>query len=89
MSEAHGATVPQTTVARIRELNEAIISAAGDAGSDYLASYEQMLAELVDLQKQVASSNPLGWVTTLAGSQVKFVQRISAAFTAAARSSLT
>jgi hypothetical protein len=89
MSEAHGTTVPHTSVARIRELNEAIITAAEDAGSDYLASYEQMLAELADLQKQVASSNPLGWVTTLASSQAKFVQRISSAFTAAARSTLT
>jgi hypothetical protein len=89
MSESLGSTVSLGTVTRIRELNESIITAAEAAGSDYLVSYEQMLAELADLQKQVGSSNPLGWVTTLASSQAKFVQRITSAFTAAARSTLT
>jgi hypothetical protein len=88
MTESLGSTVSLGTVARIRELNETIITAAEAAGTDYLTSYEQMLAELADLQKQVAGSNPLGWVTTLASSQATFVQRISSAFTAAARSTL-
>jgi hypothetical protein len=88
MSESLSSTA-LGSVTRIRELNEAIISAAEAAGSDYLTSYEQMLAELADLQKQVASTNPLGWVTTLASSQVQFVQRITSAFTSAARSTLT
>jgi hypothetical protein len=89
MTESLGSTVSLGTVARIRELNEAIITAAQAAGTDYLASYEQMLAELADLQKQVVGSNPLGWVSALASSQAKFVQRITSAFTATARSTLT
>jgi hypothetical protein len=89
MTDSLGSTISTGTVARIRELNESIIAAAEAAGTDSLATYEQMLAEVADFQKSVASSNPLGLVTTLASSQAKFVERISSAFTTAARSTLT
>jgi hypothetical protein len=89
MTDTDSSTVSHATIARIRELNEAIISASESAGTDYLNSYEQMLAEVSDFQKSVTGSNPLGWVTSLASSQATFVQRISSAFTNAARSTLT
>jgi len=89
MSDALESLSPQATIARIRELNEAIISAAETAGNSYLENYEQALSELADFQKQVSGANPIGWVTALATTQAKFVQKISSQFVAAARSTLT
>jgi len=51
MSDAPASLSPQATIARIRELNEAIISAAETAGNSYLENYEQALSELADFQK--------------------------------------
>ena len=89
MSDALESLSPQATIARIRELNEAIISAAETAGSSFLENYEQALSELADFQKQVSGANPIRWVTALATMQAKFVQQISSQFVAAARSTLT
>jgi hypothetical protein len=89
MSDVKVPLSPQATIARIRELNEAVIKAAESAGADYLASYEHTLAELAELQKNAVGTTPLGWVTTLASTQAKFVQRLYSALTDAARTTLT
>ena len=86
MSDATSSLSPQATITRIRELNDAIISAAETAGQSYLDSYEQFLSELADFQKQVSGANPIGWVTALASAQARYVQQISSAFASAARS---
>ena len=78
----------QSTIARIHDLNEGIIKSAESAGAEYLASYEQTLSDVADLQKQLAGAGPLSWITALAGAHAKFVQGITTAFTEAARSTL-
>jgi hypothetical protein len=88
MSDGLTSLSPQATIARIRELNETIISAAETVGTSYLEHYEQALSELADFQKQVNGANPIGWVTALATTQAKFIQQISSQFVAAARSAL-
>jgi hypothetical protein len=88
MSDVKVPLSPQAIIARIRELNESIIKAAESAGADYLEGYEHTLAELADLQKNAMETTPLGWVTTLASTQAKFVQRLYSGLTDAARATL-
>jgi hypothetical protein len=88
MSDVKVPLSAQAIIAQIRELNESIIKAAESAGTDYLASYEHTLAELADLQKKAMGATPLGWVTSLASTQAKFVQRMYGALTDAARNTV-
>jgi len=76
------------TAARIRELNEKVIAAAKQSGTQSLDAYEKTLAGLLSFGEKVAGATELDWVSALAKAHATFVTETTAAFTAAAREAL-
>lgn len=80
-----GAAAAEEAVTRIRELNEALIQSAKQAGQASLDAYENALQSLVDFQSKVADDSQIEWVATLANMQAKFVQDLSGYYVNAMR----
>jgi len=76
------------TAARIRDLNEKVIAAAKQSGTQSLDAYEKTLASLLSFGEKVAEATQLDWVSALAKAHATFVTETTAAFTAAARDAL-
>lgn len=72
-------------ITRIRELNEAVIASAKQAGQVSIDAYEKALASLVAFEKKVASGSQLEWVSAIANTHATFVQDVSSAYISAAR----
>jgi hypothetical protein len=70
---------------RIRDLNERLIESSKNAGRVSLDAYEKALKSMVDFEEKVGNASQLEWVSALASTHAKFVQDVSAAYTAAAR----
>lgn len=70
---------------RIRDLNERLIESSKNAGRVSLDAYEKALKSMVDFEEKVGNASQLEWVSALATTHAKFVQDVSAAYTAAAR----
>ncbi|MDT5047456.1 MAG: hypothetical protein QOJ56_4544 [Mycobacterium sp.] len=76
------------TAARIRDLNEKVIAAAKQSGTESLDAYEKTLTSLLSFGEKVAGATQLDWVSALAKAHATFVTETTAAFTAAARDAL-
>lgn len=75
----------EEATARIRDLNERLITSAKSAGNVTLDAYEKALQSLVEFDEKVASASQLDWVTALATTHAKFISDVSSSFTSAAR----
>jgi hypothetical protein len=73
------------TADRIRELNEQIIGAAGEAGSTYLDIYERALASMAGYQEQLAAATPLDWMQRVLEAQATFMRDIGELYASTAR----
>ena len=82
---AQATAAAEETVARIREMNERIITGSRAAGLASLDAYENALQNLVQLQEQTAGASQLDWVNALAQAHARYVQDVSKAYTSAAR----
>ena len=82
------AAASDETVQRIRDLTERFMESAKSAGNQTLDAYEQSLRTLVDFQEKAAGASHLDWVSSIATAQAKFLQDVSSAYVAAARTML-
>ncbi len=73
----------ESTVHRIRELNERIIDVGSRAGTAYLDAYERMLSSAADLQES-AGDTGAEWLTTFTRAQASFLRELAQAGPAAA-----
>lgn len=73
------------TADRIRELNERIIDAAGEAGSAYLDIYERTLASIAGYQEQLAAATPVDWLQSVIEAQATFTREIGDLYASTAR----
>jgi hypothetical protein len=75
----------EEAAARVRELNERLITSSRAAGNTTLEAYEKALESLVGLEEKVAGASQLEWVTAIAQTHAKVVRDMSAAYAKAAR----
>ncbi len=75
-------------IARIRELNEELLTVAKSAGNATLDAYESALTNLLQFQTKVAERSQLDWVSAIASAHASFVQDLSSAYLKAAREGL-
>jgi len=75
----------EEAAARIRGLNERLITSSRAAGNTTLEAYEKALESLVGLEEKVAGASQLEWVSAIAQTHAKVVRDMSAAYAKAAR----
>jgi hypothetical protein len=76
------------TADRIRELNERIIEAAREAGSNYLDAYERALGAIVGYQEELAKATPVEWIQRAIEGQATFTREVGDLYTSTAREML-
>ncbi len=74
--------------ARVRKLNERIISAGKEAGESTLSSYESALKTIASAIEKGPGSSEIDWISNLATAQAKFIRDVTTAWTKAARKRL-
>jgi hypothetical protein len=75
----------EAAVARINELTEKMLAAAGTAGTGVLEAHQKALQDLAEFTPKEPARAALEWVQALAGVHAKFIQETSSAYIAAAR----
>src|SRR5690348_11360258 len=83
-AETNGEFDFEPMAARIRELNERIISSSMQAGEATLAAYSRMLERIADLQDNVSKASPVEWLTTFATAQANLTRDLADSYTSAA-----
>jgi hypothetical protein len=74
--------------ARVRKLNERIISAGKEAGESTLSSYESALKAIASAIEKGPGSSEIDWISSVATAQAKFIRDVTTAWTKAARQRL-
>lgn len=77
-----------TTVLRIREINEKLLASSKGAGRAAIDAYANALSSLLDFQRQMADASQIDWVAALAAAHARYIKEVSAAYIDAARDSL-
>jgi hypothetical protein len=85
---ATSATIFDTTTARVRELNESLVTEAKKAGNVTLDAYETTLHTLADYTEKIGASSPIELVSAVTAAQAKATRELTAAYTKAARALL-
>lgn len=75
----------EATAARIRELNGTMLTAAKQAGTMSLDTYERMVASLLDYAQKLADAVKVEQVSEIARTQAKIVNSVTSAYTQACR----
>ena len=70
---------------RIRGLNERVLTAAKEAGTTSLDTYEQTLNSVLDFSQKAADSTQVEWISALAKAQASYITEVTNAYTKAAR----
>jgi hypothetical protein len=74
--------------ARVRKLNERIISAGKEAGESTLSTYESALKSIASAIEKGPGSSEIDWISSVATAQAKFIRDVTTAWTKAARQRL-
>jgi hypothetical protein len=78
----------ETSIRRIRELNERAIAAARQAGGGALDAYEAALESMVSLEQRLAGASQIDWIKAVVNAQADFTKNIGSAYVQAARNAL-
>jgi len=79
----------EEAAARVKDLNDKLISSAKSAGVVSLDAYEKALQSMTDFSEKAAQATGLEWVVTAAHTQTALVKEINAAVSKTAREILT
>jgi hypothetical protein len=71
--------------ARIRELSDKMVTAAKQAGTMSLDTYEQTMSSLLDFGQKLADSTKVEQISEIAKSQASIINTVTSAYTQAAR----
>ena len=75
----------EEAAARVKDLNDKLISSAKSAGVVSLDAYEKALASMIDFSEKAAQATGLEWVVTAAHTQSTMVKEINDAVSKTAR----
>jgi uncharacterized membrane protein YqiK len=78
LTDQGNATV-ETAIRRIRDLNDKIVDAAREGGTEAVETYERLLENLADAQDE-AGERGADWVREFANAQAAFTRQLASAF---------